>query len=408
MGIQSAPITLTELTDRPKGGTMPKQKRHKTKYPGVYYTIGTKAKTKKPERIYYYYFRKNGRIVEEKAGRQSKDDMTAARANQIRARKIDGELMTNAERRAAQEATKKAEAERWTVDKLAGAYFENRTDSKGKKSDQSRYDKYLKDPFGAKEPRELAPLDVDRLRIGLSKKLAPQTIKHILNLLTWIVNYGCKNRFCAALPFHVQKPVVNNEVTENLSPDELKRLLKAIDAEPDIQIANFMRMALYTGMRRGELLKLKWEHVDFERGFITLVDPKGKINQTIPMNDAARGVLEANPRTKDTPYVFPGRGGKQRVTVQVASNRVKKAAGLPKDFRPLHGLRHAYASMLASSGKVDLYTLQKLLTHKSPAMTQRYAHLTDHALQKAATVAADIIGEANTEPDEEKVVNLKP
>jgi hypothetical protein len=41
-------------------------------------------------------------------------------------------------------------------------------------------------------------------------------------------------------------------------------------------------------------------------------------------------------------------------------------------------------------------------------MTQRYAHLTDHALQKAATVAADIIGEANTEPDEEKVVNLKP
>jgi len=56
-------------------------------------------------------------------------------------------------------------------------------------------------------------------------------------------------------------------------------------------------------------------------------------------------------------------------------NTIKKAAGLPKDFRALHGLRHVYASMLASSGQVDLYTIQKLLTHKSPAMTQRYAHL---------------------------------
>jgi len=48
-----------------------------------------------------------------------------------------------------------------------------------------------------------------------------------------------------------------------------------------------------------------------------------------------------------------------------------------------------FASTLASSGKVDMYQLQKLLTHKSPAMTQRYAHLRDDALQKASKVAAD-------------------
>ena len=52
-------------------------------------------------------------------------------------------------------------------------------------------------------------------------------------------------------------------------------------------------------------------------------------------------------------------------------NRIKERAGLPSNFRALHGLRHVYASMLASSGEVDLYTLQKLLTHKSQAMTQR-------------------------------------
>ena len=58
--------------------------------------------------------------------------------------------------------------------------------------------------------------------------------------------------------------------------------------------------------------------------------------------------------------------------------------------RPFHGLRHAYASTLASSGKVDLYKLQKLLTHKSPLMTQRYAHLSNDALMEASNVISDL------------------
>jgi integrase len=64
--------------------------------------------------------------------------------------------------------------------------------------------------------------------------------------------------------------------------------------------------------------------------------------------------------------------------------------------------------MLASSGKVDMYTLQKLLTHKSPIMTQRYAHLRDEALKRASDVAAEIIETFNTstEDKDNKVVNL--
>jgi integrase len=74
--------------------------------------------------------------------------------------------------------------------------------------------------------------------------------------------------------------------------------------------------------------------------------------------------------------------------------RIKKAAGLPKDFRALYGLRPVYASMLAASGQVDLYTLQKLLTHKSAAMTQRYAHLRDEALRRASDRAGDLLTQA--------------
>jgi integrase len=86
--------------------------------------------------------------------------------------------------------------------------------------------------------------------------------------------------------------------------------------------------------------------------------------------------------------------GGQRVEIRRPIDRMRKRAGLPKDFRPLHGLRHTFASMLASSGQVDLFTLGKLLTHKSAAMTMRYAHLRDETLRRASDLASDLIGQA--------------
>ncbi len=151
-------------------------------------------------------------------------------------------------------------------------------------------------------------------------------------------------------------------------------------------------MALFTGMRRGELFRLEWSDLDFERGFIRLRDPKGGKDQTIHMNAEARKILEGHERI-ESPYVFPGRSGNKRVDIHKTVNRIKDAAGLPKDFRALHGLRHVYVSMLASSGKVDMDTLQKLLTHKSPEMTQRCAHLRDEALRNASELAGSIIGQ---------------
>ena len=63
--------------------------------------------------------------------------------------------------------------------------------------------------------------------------------------------------------------------------------------------------------------------------------------------------------------------------------------------------------MMASSGQVDMYTLQKLLTHKSAAMTQRYAHLRDDALRRASDLAGDLLTQV-TNGGGAKVANLKP
>jgi integrase len=164
-----------------------------------------------------------------------------------------------------------------------------------------------------------------------------------------------------------------------------------------------MLTALYTGMRKGEILKLEWKDLDFERGFIHIRGPKGGQDARIPLNDPARAVFEKLPRTHE--LVFPGLHG-QRNGLYHAIARIKEKAELPADFRPLHGLRHQYASMLASSGKVDMYILQKLLTHKSPIMTQRYAHLRDEALKQASNLAGELVTQAIKEQESDKVINL--
>ncbi|MGB9498688.1 MAG: site-specific integrase [Dissulfuribacterales bacterium] len=113
-----------------------------------------------------------------------------------------------------------------------------------------------------------------------------------------------------------------------MTPKQLKRLLNVIEKYPDTQVANMMKLALFTGMRRGELFKLKWDDIDFERGFIRICGPKGGQDATIPMNHTAHELLKSHPRLNNV-YVFPGKNGNQRTNVTWHVNRIKKEAGLP-------------------------------------------------------------------------------
>lgn len=378
---------------------MPKQERIKTKYPGVYYIV------KGNEKVFYIYYRRNGKQIEEKAGRQYADDMTPARAAGIRADRSKGKELSNTARREQVKATKLAEAGKMTVARLWDEYKAYKADSKSIDTDKGRFEKFLMPEFGDKEPHKIIRLDADRLRIRLLKKYKPQTVKHIFGLLKRIVNFGVSRQLCGNLNFILETVKVDNQKTEDLTSEQLKNLLTAIDNSKDIEAANIMRLALFTGMRRGEMFKLKWNDIDFQRGFIAIRNPKGGVSQKIPLNEQARQVLENHPKTDGKENVFLRPDGEPFTDIRRRVNPIKKAAGITADFRSLHGLRHTYASMLASSGKVDLYTLQKLLTHKSPVMTQRYAHLRDEALKKASALAGQIIEQ--TTNNTEKVLRFK-
>ena len=371
-------------------------KRFKTKYPGVFYREADRIGGKGIEQVFYVIFKKDGKNQEEKVGRQYADAMTAAKAARIRGERIEGRRFSKKEIREQQ----KEKALALTIDKLFEKFKKEKT-HKSIETDKSRFNTYLSPYVGAKEPQNLLPLDIERLTKKALKGKSPQTIKHTLVLLRRLVNFGVKQKVSQQMTFQIDMPKVNNIVIEDLNQKQIAKLMKAIESDPYPEVAAVMSIALFTGMRRGEILSLQWDDIDFDRGFISIKNPKGGQNATIPLSDAALQILKRLSQSKG-PYVFPGKDGQKKHDIRRGSIRIKKAAGLPKNFRPLHGLRHVFASMLASSGQVDLFTLQKLLTHKDPKTTQRYAHLRDDSLRQAANLAGTIIkSDVQNQADEE-------
>lgn len=367
-----------------------KYPRHKTKYPGVFYRVGKRLDQKGEEKIYYVVIKKAGKVIEERVGRQYADQMTPAKASSKRLDIIEGRKKSKREEK---------QLKKWTFntlwDEYKKYYLQTRklkNSSRNLRTDDGKYSNHLKKIVGNKEPHEITPHHISVIETKTSH-LAPGTQKHVLALIKRISIFATRRSLCPGVTFYIQLPKVYNEVTEDLTPNQLKKLIKTLNESSNIQVATMLRMVLLTGMRRGELCKLQWDDINWQNKFINIRGPKGGVDQTIPINDSAYELLSNYPKTRSK-FVFPGISGKQLVNPNEAAKKIMVSAGIPNTFRPFHGLRHVYASMLASSGKVDIYTLQRLLTHKTPKMTQRYAHLRDDALKRAADVASDIIGEA--------------
>lgn len=375
--------------------------RIKTEYPGVVY-IESSSKTGKYEKIFYIFYRKDGKQIEEKVGRSIRDNMTPAKANRIRTERIEGRQLSNNERREAEQAVKEAEAGRWTVARIWTAYRDAHPQQASLKAWASIFNTHiLSSAISEKTPADLVTLDIERLRRDVSKAkhkrtgkpLSDQTVKHVLSLLKRILRW-------AADVGHIQSPVhlkfkmpsVDNESTESMTPEQARAYFQALDEEIDQDAAAYFRFMLLTGIRKSALLALKWDDIDLDRAFLVLRGKAAKSGKTqsIPLSPGAVDVLK-NIYHTDSPFVWPGKDGGQRADFQRMGRRLRDKAGLPKNFRPCHGLRHCFASWLASSGQVDLYTLQRLLTHGSSAMTARYAHLADDALKRAASVADSIM-----------------
>ena len=169
---------------------------------------------------------------------------------------------------------------------------------------------------------------------------------------------------------------------KDMSIDEVRQLLNTIDEADDRRFALYVRMVLYTGCRRNEILYVRWEDIDMEQQTLTIQQHKTGRVLVLPVNKALRGVLELV-EMQESGYVFQTNSGSRRAKfreqpwnesyVTTSFKKYVRAAGLSNHFT-IHSLRHTYATYLRQKG-VPLDIVQKLLGHASPRVTSdNYDH----------------------------------
>jgi integrase len=170
---------------------------------------------------------------------------------------------------------------------------------------------------------------------------------------------------------------------------QLADALDKIDQPPHVVAA--IKLLAFTGARRSEILTLRWDWIDFERGEARLPDSKTGA-KTLHLSAPALALLAALPRTAGNPHVIPGAiAGAHLVNIGKPWRAIRTAAGLD-DVR-LHDLRHAFASVAASSG-MGLPIIGKMLGHAQAATTQRYAHFADDPVKAHVATVAGMIAQA--------------
>jgi integrase len=160
-----------------------------------------------------------------------------------------------------------------------------------------------------------------------------------------------------------------------LTPEEANRLLDACRKSRTEHLTDLVEFALFTGMRRGEVLGLTWERVDRARGVVLLDVTKSGKRREVPLNSRADAVL-ARRGSHAHGRVFGSNWNTYRNAFEGAVARAKL-----EDFR-FHDLRHTFASWTVQRG-ATLQEVKDLLGHSTLAMVMRYAHLSPEHLRSA-------------------------
>jgi integrase len=244
--------------------------------------------------------------------------------------------------------------------------------------------------FGGRLACEITVREVEAWRDEMLDTLSVASVNRHLTLLRAILNRGIRDgRLDPAKKPAVKLLKENNGRVRYLTDAEEAHLSEALPA----WLRPLVTVAIHTGMRRGELLKLKWNDVDMAAGAITIREAKSGETERIPINQTARQTLaalrdERRQRAKRTGdarelfgrFVFCAPGGGYLHDLNRYWYPAVSAAGIG-DLR-FHDLRHTFCSRLVMSG-ADLYRVQQLARHRRPEMTMRYAHLSPAHLRAA-------------------------
>jgi len=192
-----------------------------------------------------------------------------------------------------------------------------------------------------------------------------------------------------------------------LSPEEEIRLLQEVQASKKAKhLEPVIITALATGMRKGEVLGLKWSNVDFANRLIVVEGTKSGYIRKIPMSAKLTDTLDRVRKETQSEYVFSDRKGKPFKSFRSAWENVLEKAGI--EDLTFHSLRHTFGTRLGMAG-VDIKTIQELMGHRDIKMTMRYCHPTPEHKRKAVEMldqVTTILTTGGVDRVNKKVVNI--
>jgi integrase len=280
--------------------------------------------------------------------------------------------------------------------------FERYFDAKARKrslDEDRRIAKHLKAEFGEKTP--LAEITAGRINTFKSSLLAVEksrrgralsaaSINRPLALIRHLLRLAHEE--WEVLPT-VPKIRLEKEAQGRLrwlTPEEATKLLDACRAQKAPALVDLVDLALYTGMRQGELLGLTWSSVDRSRGVVLLEVTKSGRRREVPLNGPADAVLARRAAAGTEGLVFSTRSWD---AFRKGWEAALEAAKL-EDFH-FHDLRHTFASWAIQRG-ATLPEVKDLLGHSTLAMVMRYAHLAPEHLRSAVSRLDNVMAPAGS------------
>ena len=289
------------------------------------------------------------------------------------------------------------------------------------KTSQGFLKTHIKPQIGSVPLAELTSLDLQRFykhlldggrvdRIEAKKKpkgLAPKTVRNIHQMIGSAYNLAMEQKLVSKNPTQgCALPKAEHKEMQTLPIEQLTSFLREAK---DSGVFALYYIDLTTGLRRGELLGLKWSDIDLEKGNLRVQRQIGRIDgkiiemplktknayRTLPLSaDAISVLMQQRRKTGNSEWVFPSPTGGPMSPDSVLHmlHRVLKRAGLPKVR--FHDLRHTFATLALQNG-VDIKTVSGMLGHFSAGFTlDTYAHVTTSAKREAAKTMGNILSGA--------------
>ncbi len=287
---------------------------------------------------------------------------------------------------------KTAKSRKHTLQELVDRYISEELPKKSKSINQESQLRWWASELGAYTLADITPDKIaecrDKLLSGknsLEREFAPATVVRYMAALSHAFTIAVREwQWLDDSPMRkVRKPSLPRGRVRFLDDGERARLLDACRKSRNEYLYFIVVLALSTGMRKSEILNLRWQDIDLKAQKLVVHDTKNGERKALPIAGLALELTKVHPRRVDTDLLFPGRNKPdQPIDVRTPWETALKHAEI-EDFR-FHDLRHSAASYLAMNG-ASLAEIAEVLGHKTLQMVQRYAHLSEAHTKNVVT-----------------------